>query len=129
MAHFSPSGTGITIKEYALTDPDNLINVESATEIEVLTGETRKVVSVTKAFMWVLTHVGATDAEYSEYYLKVGTKETAHQKSPLGLFNAPHNLRPGVQIPKDVEAAYCVTLDAGAPGSVNYVAKFIGYKP
>jgi len=129
MAHFYPSGAVVTIKEYALLDSDNLITAESATEIEALAGETKKLVSITKAFGWVLTHVGASDAEYSEYYIKIGTKETAHTKSPLGLFNTPHNLRPGLRIPKDTEVAYYVDRDAGASGAERYVAKFIGYRP
>jgi len=124
------SGPGVVVKIIigSLPELDNLIIEESPEIIEVDPGETKKLVAHTESGTdWILNAIGATDNDYSEYWLKIGDKETTHTKEPLGLFNNPFRFEPTISVPKGVEAAYYVKLDAGAPGPASFIAKMMGY--
>lgn len=105
------------------------VYAESVAPVQVDVGETKKIVGYKDLTIdWILSEVGATDQEYSEYWLQVGTTESVHTKAPVGLFNAPHKLSPMLVVGKGVEAAYYVKRSAGATAPADYVGKLIGYK-
>lgn len=122
--------SGISVRVLVETIPElaDLVYEESLEEIEVKPGETKKLVAHTEGTDWVLTRIGATDAQFSEYYLKIGANESPHTKVPAGLFNNPHRFEPALEVKKNVETAYYVKRDALAPGPQKYIAKMIGYK-
>ncbi|MCW3129253.1 MAG: hypothetical protein N2V75_04030 [Methanophagales archaeon] len=131
MADYGPGSGNAVIKVvvYALPELGDLIFEEPSEPVELNPGETKKIIAHSEPNAnWILSAIGATDADFSEYWLKIGDKETTHTKEPFGLFNDPFNLNPAIKVSKGIEAGYYVKLADDAPGPVDYVAKMIGYK-
>lgn len=131
MADFGSGGAAVvTAYPAAMPTLGELVYIESAAPVEVAPGATEKIVAHTESDdNWVLMEIGASDHDLSEYWLQIDVVESQHTKEPFGLFNAPKRFEPGFSIPKAVEVAYYVTLDAAATAAVEYVGKFIGYIP
>jgi len=124
----SGASAKVTVIEQSLESLDEFVYAESADEVGLEPGDEEIIVSITKTFDWFITHAGATDADETEYYLKIGDDETPHTDEPFGLYNDPFRFSPVIPVAKNIEAAYYAKLAAAAPGSVKYVAKIIGFK-
>lgn len=119
-----PSGGGVLY----IAGIGEMILVESAAPVEINPDALDVVVENTETFAWILTGVGCTDLDYTTFYLKIGDDEGTHTNEPLGLFNDPMKISPGIVIGANIAVQYYASVSVDAQASQSYVGKLIGYK-
>lgn len=119
-----PSGGGVLY----IDSVDEMILVESPVAVEIDPNNSAVVVETTQLFAWILTGIGCTALADTTYWLKIGTTEGTHTNEPLGLFNNPMRLSPGIIVGAGVAVQYHAAVALGAPAPQSYVGKIIGYK-
>jgi len=121
-----PSGS-VVVEPFSIEEIADLIIAESVDPVEIDPDSNDVVIQNSETSEWVLNGVGCTDLENTTYWLKIGDVEGTHTNEPLGLYNDPMKLEPGILIPASTIVYYYVAVDEDAEGAQSYVGKLLGY--
>lgn len=117
----------VNTEPFSVSEIADFIIAESESPVEIAIEGTEIVIQNTETEEWVLTGVGCTDLENTTYWLDIGGTTGTVTNEPLGLYNDPMKLEPGILIGANIAVKYYAKVDEDAPAAQSYVGKILGY--